>query len=217
MSRRSRAFVVAAMVVGVVTAAGMVVVRHATVLAAAEDADRLNRAVLDYMARKNPRAPLYALQHYPDVLIAEARRTRIDHCLALAQAEVESDFRPDAVGPAGEIGLYQMLLSTAALLEPVVGHFRRPTRLKGKRDLGDLANPLVSTHFAMAYLRDIMTRRPTIKAALTEYNGGPASRRPHYYQRVMGTYVEILENLDLRCRFRPVPQHSPVIALLARI
>ena len=38
--------------------------------------------------------------------------------------------RVDAVGSAGEIGLYQMLPSTAAVMEPVVGKFRRPSRRK---------------------------------------------------------------------------------------
>ncbi len=216
MSKRSRAFVVAAVGVGIAIA-GLVFARHVIAVSAEEDAGRLQRAILNYVLSKNPDAPLDVFRHYPEVLVAEARRTNIDHCLALAQAEVESEFHPDAFGSAGEIGLYQILPSTAALVESVAGHFRRPSFRKGHRDLGDLADPVVNTHFAMTYLRDIMGRRPSIKGALTEYNGGPLGRHHHYYQRVMGTYVEILENPELRCRFRPVPQQSPVIALLARL
>jgi hypothetical protein len=67
----------------------------------------------------------------------------------------------------------------------------------------------------MAYLRDIMTRRATTREVLTEYNGGPGGRHPQYYQQVMGTYVETLENEDLRCRFRPVPPSSPRTPLIA--
>jgi soluble lytic murein transglycosylase-like protein len=184
---------------------------------AANDANRIHRAILEHVARKNPEAPVAEFAEYPRVLVAGARRAGIDHCLGLAQAEVESGFRPDAVGPAGEIGLYQILPDTAAFFEPQVGRFQRPRFGRGLRDLGDLANPVVSTEFAMAYLRDIMTRRPTIKEALTEYNGGPRSRHLHYYQRVMSAYVETLEYSDLGCRFRPVARQARLTSLLFRL
>ena len=199
-----------------VAAGGVVLSRQVNAVAGEADAQRLHRAILAYVAEKNPRAPIKPFQQFPETLIAEAQRTNIDHCLALAQAEVESEFRHDAVGGAGEIGLFQMLPSTAALLESTVGRFRRPV-LKGHRDLGDLADPQVSTRFAMAYLRDIMIRRPNIKDALTEYNGGPSGRHPHYYRMVMGAYVEVLERTELRCRFQPAPKGPPVLALLARV
>lgn len=215
MSKRSRAVVATAMWVALLVA-GSGLTRHLIAAAAVEDGDRLNQAILEYVALKNPDAPLDVLESYPQVLVAEARRSNIDHCLSLAQAEVESGFKPSAVGAAGEIGLYQMLPSTAALVEPAVGHFRRPRITQGRRDLGDLADPVVSTQLAMAYLRDIMARKPSIREALTEYNGGPSGRHPQYYQRVMGTYVEILEFPELRCRFRTVPDPSPVLTLLMR-
>ena len=111
-----------------------------------------------------------------------------------------------------------MSLPTAAIFEPVLGSFKRPTIDKGGRDLGDLGDPIVSTRFAMAYLRDIMTRRPTLREALTEYNGGPAGRHLQYYRTVMGAYVEILERPELQCRYRPVPkQPPPSLGLLAQI
>jgi soluble lytic murein transglycosylase-like protein len=109
------------------------------------------------------------------------------------------------------------------LLEPIAGPFKRPGVAKGTtpnpvtRDLGDLADPAVSTRFAMAYLRDIMTRKPSIKDALTEYNGGPLGRHPHYYRMVMGAYVEVLERSELRCRFREVPKPTPQLTLQASI
>ena len=83
---------------------------------------------------------------------------------------------------------------------------------------GDLADPIVSTRFAMAYLRDIMTRRPTLREALTEYNGGPGGRHLQYYRAVMGAYVEILERPELQCRYRPTPkQPPPSLGLLSQI
>jgi soluble lytic murein transglycosylase-like protein len=195
---------------------GLLLTRQVLAVAGEADAERLNRAILAYVAEKNPRAPIRAFQTFPEVLVTEARRTDIDHCLVLAQAEVESDLRHDAVGGAGEIGLFQMLPSTAALFESSLGPFKRPA-LKGReRDLGDLADPRVNTQFALAYLRDIKSRKPNIKDALTEYNGGPRGRHPHYYRMVMGAYVEVLERQELRCRFREVPKQMPLLTRLAR-
>ena len=195
---------------------GISVARQVIAAAGEADAERLNRAILGYVAEKNPHAPIKAFQKFPELLVAEAQRANLDHCLVLAQAETESEFRHDAVGSAGEIGLFQVLPSTAALFESQLGRFKRPV-LRGHRDLGDLANPQVNTLFAMAYLRDILVRKPNIKDALTEYNGGPAGRRHHYYRMVMGAYVEILERSDLRCRFRETPKRQPVLALLVGV
>jgi soluble lytic murein transglycosylase-like protein len=215
MVRDTRAFVIAGSVLAI-TLAGATLTRHYIAAASEEDADRLSRAILEHVVRKNPEVTRELFRDFPMVLVTEARRTGIDHCLALAQAEVESEFRPDAVGTSGEVGLYQILPSTAALFERELGRFRRPIWERGKRDLGDLANPVISTQFAMAYLRDIMTRRPTVKEALIEYNGGPAGRHPRYYQVVMGAYVDLLEHPELRCRFQPVPQTASLMAFLTR-
>jgi len=200
-----------------VSLGGVVVTRHMIAVAGEMDAERLNRSILDYIALKNPRAPISAFRRFPEVLLAEAQRTNLDHCLALAQAEVESEFKQDAVGSAGEIGLFQIKPSTAVLLEPLAGKFKRPVMTGTTRELGDLADPAVSARFAMAYLRDIMTRKPNIKDALTEYNGGPLGRHPHYYRMVMGAYVEVLERQELRCRFREVPKQMPLLTRLARV
>ena len=215
MSQHSKALAI--LVLGfAIAVSGLVAVRQVIAVTGEADTDRLHRAILAYVAEKNPQAPIRAFQKFPEILLAEAQRTNIDHCLALAQAEVESEFKHDAVGGAGEIGIFQVLPSTAAIFEPSLGKLRRPAPapVKGSRDLGDLADPLTSTRFAMAYLRDILGRKPNIKDALTEYNGGPAGRHPHYYRMVMGTYVEVLERPELRCRFQAAPKQPTVTALL---
>ncbi len=217
MSQHSKLF--ASLVLGVaIVVAGLAVTRQVMAVAGEADAERLKGEILAYIAIKNPQASIKAFRNFPQTLVTEAQRTNIDHCLGLAVAEVESEFRHDMVGSAGEIGLFQMLPSTAALLESSVGPFRRPAITKAGRDLGDLAEPTVSTRFAMAYLRDIMKRKPGIREALTEYNGGPAGRQPHYYRMVMGAYVEILERAELRCRYREVPKASaPLLAGMIRM
>src|SRR3989454_8431877 len=156
MSQHSRTLAILAFGVAIAVS-GLALTRQVIAVAGEADAERLNRAILMYIAEKNPQAPIKAFQGFPEVLVAESQRSNLDHCLALAQAEVESEFRHDAVGAAGEIGLFQMLPSTAAIMEPVVGPFKRPTikqlrEAKTARDLGDLADPVVSTKFAMAYL-----------------------------------------------------------------
>ena len=215
MSQHSKAL--AALTLGMAIAIGApVLTRHVVAVAGEADANRLNQAILAYVAEKNPQAPIKAFQEFPPVLIEESQQAGLDHCLTLAQAEVESQLRHDVVGSAGEIGLFQVLPSTAAIFEPQLGRFKRPILNRAPRELGDLANPVVSTKFAMAYLRDIRTRKPNVKEALTEYNGGPAGRHPHYYRMVMGTYVEILERPELRCRFRATPKEGPTLTLLTR-
>jgi len=195
---------------------GLILTRHVIAIAGEADAERLNRSILEYVAQKNPQAPISAFRRWPETLLREAQRSNLDHCLVLAQAEVESEFKQDAVGAAGEIGLFQMKPSTAVIIEPLAGPFKKPgaNYTKNSRELGDLADPTVSTRFAMAYLRDIMARKPNIRDALTEYNGGPAGRHPHYYRMVMGAYVEVLERQELRCRFREVPRQLKLISLL---
>jgi soluble lytic murein transglycosylase-like protein len=214
--RRVNRVLASVTLVGAIALGGVVLTRQVLAVASEANSERLSRAVLAYIGEKNPSAPIKAFQHFPEVLFAESERTQIDHCLALAQAEVESEFKHDAVGAAGEIGLYQIKPSTAAILEPVAGPFKRPaaTYTKGAKELGDLADPVVSTHFAMTYLRDIMTRKPNIREALTEYNGGPNGRHPYYYRMVMGAYVEVLERQELRCRFREMPKELRLITLL---
>ena len=180
------------------------------------ETDRLHKSILAYVSERNPSASPRVFRNYPAVLIDEAARTNIDHCLALAQAQTESDFRPDAVGAAGEIGLYQIMPSTAGIFEPALGKLRKPSIRKYERDLGDLADPVISTRFAMAYLRDILVRKPAMRDALTEYNGGPRGRQPHYYRTVMANYVEILERPELGCRFRERQVRPPAVELARR-
>jgi soluble lytic murein transglycosylase-like protein len=215
MSQHSRTLAILAFGV-MVAVSGLALTRQVIAVAGEVDAERLSRAILEYVARKNPSAPISAFRGFPTTLVAEAQRSNLDHCLALAQAEVESEFRHDAVGSAGEIGLFQILPTTAAIFEPQLGPFRRPQLGRGKRELGDLADPVVSTRFAMAYLRDIMVRKPSIREALTEYNGGPGGRHPHYYRMDMGAYFEVLEHAPLRCRFRAAPRQAPELTFLTQ-
>ena len=140
--RRLNGVLASLTLVGAIALGGVVLTRQVLAVANEANSERLNRAVLAYIGERNPNAPIKAFQHFPEVLFAESERTQIDHCLALAQAEVESEFKHDAVGSAGEVGLFQTLPSTAALFESKVGPFKRPN-LKGPVSYTHLTLPTI--------------------------------------------------------------------------
>src|SRR5437870_12020380 len=107
MGRHSKALAVLTFAVAVAVG-GFILTRQVIAVAGEADAERLNRALLVYIAEKNPRAPIKAFQKIPDVLLAEPERANIDHCLVLAQAEVESELRHDADGSADRVGRWQL-------------------------------------------------------------------------------------------------------------
>jgi soluble lytic murein transglycosylase-like protein len=150
-------------------------------------------AIFDYIVLKNPEAPIDRLDGFPEALLAISREVGLDHCLALAQAEVESSFWPDAVGKAGEIGLYQVLPSTATSFG---------------RSRAELFDPHVNTRVALSYFSDILGRRPALRDALAEYNGGPRNRSPYYALTVLENYARVLRHADLACE----PQRNPEFA-----
>ena len=154
---------------------------------------RQTDAILDYILTSNPHAPVDRLRPYAAALPATAQAFAIDHCLALAQAEVESTFYPDKRGAAGEVGLYQILPSTAALLD---------------RELNELRDPEVNTEVALGYLQSILTRKPALRDALAEYNGGPRNRSPYYALNVLETYARVLRHRGLEC----APERNPAFA-----
>src|SRR5207244_13391550 len=97
MGRHSKALAVLTFAVAVAVG-GFILTRQVIAVAGEADAERLNRAILEYIAETNPRAAIKAFQKLPGVLLAEAERANIDHYLLLGDAEVVSAFGPDAGG-----------------------------------------------------------------------------------------------------------------------
>ena len=60
--------------------------------------------------------PCSAFPRFCELIKQEAERTGLDPALIDAVIKVESDYRPDTIGAAGEIGLMQVRPSTARLL-----------------------------------------------------------------------------------------------------
>lgn len=105
---------------------------------------------------------------YMPLYEAASKRTGIPIDVLVAQAKQESGFRPDAVGGAGEIGLHQILPSTAR--DPGFG-------MRGV-DPASLRDPAANIAFAADYLKARggqgadFSNPTTVDQALTAYNGG---------------------------------------------
>jgi len=104
---------------------------------------------------------------YLPIYEAASKRTGIPIDLLIAQGKQESNFNPNAIGSAGEIGLHQIKPSTAA--DPGYG-------LKGI-DPATLKDPSVNINFAADYMRakagnPNFNDPAAVDAALRGYNGG---------------------------------------------
>ena len=116
-----------------------------------------------------PSAWRYALRYGIDLDLAgaieqAARAEGLDPELAFRLVAVESGFRPDAVSPAGALGLTQILPSTAAELDSAA----TPERLLRERDL--------NLRLGFRYLRRLLTAyNGDLRLALHAYNRGPGT------------------------------------------
>jgi soluble lytic murein transglycosylase-like protein len=90
-----------------------------------------------------------------DSIFAEAQRQGVDPSLALEVAREESSLNPNAVGAAGEIGLFQLMPETAAALGV---------------DPYDVAQNIQG---GISYLRQLLAQFGDPAKAVAAYNCGP--------------------------------------------
>lgn len=105
---------------------------------------------------------------YPSPSWRPTRGWRVDPALAFAHALQESNFRPDAVSPAGARGLMQVRPGTAADLIRWRGIPADPNRL---------TDPVTNIEFGQAYLeylRDLPATGGLLPRVIAAYNAGPA-------------------------------------------
>ena len=97
-----------------------------------------------------------------DAVFADAtRRYQLPQGLLAAVAQQESGMRPDAVSPAGAVGLMQLMPGTA-------------------RELGvDPRDPAQAVDGAARYLRTQLDAFGSLDLALAAYNAGPGNVRKH--------------------------------------
>jgi len=105
---------------------------------------------------------------YPSPDWRPARGWRVDPALAFAHALQESNFRPDAVSPAGARGLMQVRPGTAS---DIVRWGR------ANADPNRLTDPVTNIEFGQAYLeylRDLPATGGLLPRVIASYNAGPA-------------------------------------------
>ncbi|WP_062012096.1 lytic transglycosylase domain-containing protein [Aureimonas sp. AU4] len=116
-------------------------------------------------AAAEPTDSTLAARPFADIIEREARANGVSVELAHAIVSVESRYRIDVTGRAGEIGLMQIKPATA-------------------RDMGfegaatDLYNPIVNIRYGMKYLAGAERRGGgTLCGTILKYNAGHYSRR----------------------------------------
>lgn len=92
---------------------------------------------------------------------------RVDRALVFAHALQESNFRVNAISPAGARGLMQVMPATAQYI----------ARKKGTTFTGSLASPSTNMEFGQSYiesLRDMAQTQGLLPKVIAAYNAGPA-------------------------------------------
>lgn len=131
-------------------------------------------------------------------ILEESNRHKLDPILILAIIHSESSFRPDAIGPLGEIGLMQLRPATA---EWIARKYQIPWH-----GIESLKNPILNLKIGMAYLAYL---REDFKFQsqhyLAAYNMGSTNVRralktaatPKVYPtRVLQSYIRLYTQLE---------------------
>lgn len=146
------------------------------------------------------------------IVIQEAMRSRsVPPALALAVAEVESDFRADAESSAGALGVMQMMPRTAS------GEFGVQA--------SELWEPRLNIQLGIAFLDDLIDRyNGRVDLALSHYNGGSAVRKAgvdriipatrSYVQRVLKLYRRNRASGDVRAEVVAQGRVNPSLRLV---
>ena len=121
-----------------------------------------------WLAQNGPSgARLSASARYPMPAWSPASGWRVDKALLFAHALQESQFRADAVSPAGARGLMQIMPGTAQLIAKKRGEAANPSRL---------TDPAYSFEYGQYYLQDLADRGGTgglLPKVIAAYNAGP--------------------------------------------
>jgi soluble lytic murein transglycosylase-like protein len=129
-------------------------------------------------------------QALADTLLRACREHGLPAAFVVAVIEVESRFDPYATSPAGALGLMQVMPATGAAVARRIGvAWRGP---------GTLFDPEANVRIGIAYLRELVDRYASVRAALAAYNWGPGkidarlrggdSLPAHYTERVLDAY-----------------------------
>ena len=109
-------------------------------------------------------------QRFSEEIAKAAKKYKVDSALIHAIISAESAFNPNAVSPAGAIGLMQVLPETAA-----------------EYGVSDLFDPITNINVGTRHLKRLLTKYKNISHALAAYNAGEG--RVNRYRRAV-PYLE---------------------------
>ena len=100
-----------------------------------------------------------------DMIRARAAEFGLEEELVFAVVRAESNFRADAVSPAGAVGLMQLMPSTARFMQAMLGAF------------GEWREPQENIRLGAGYLRYLSDRFDRLEEVLAAYNAGEGTVR----------------------------------------
>ena len=136
----------------------------------------MEQKIITLIVERNPQATIKEFASFPRTLLEVSQAANIDFRIVLAIADKESGFNPGAIGKAGEIGLMQLMPSTAELVVKRLGLEYTPPQLAKNgtyASLGSLADPKFNVRVGTAYLRWQINRYGFNATALRAYNRNP--------------------------------------------
>jgi len=163
----------------------------------------MEQKITALIVERNPQATIREFAGFPRMLLEVSQAADIDFRIILAIADKESQFNPGAIGKSGEIGLMQLMPSTAELVVKRLGLDYTPPEM-GKNgtyaSLGSLADPKFNVRVGAAYLRWQITRYGFNATALRAYNRNPdkaTENRPgdRYAEEVSFRYLAFAHTL----------------------
>lgn len=101
---------------------------------------------------------------YADLILRAAEEFSVPYPLIYAVIRAESDFREDAVSPAGAVGLMQLMPETYL--------FVCDELLQEPAEPADITSPAVNIRCGAAYLAYLLSRFPVPATAIAAYNAG---------------------------------------------
>lgn len=156
---------------------------------------KIRKSIEDYIESKNSKLDA---EDMAETLIQISYDYQYDPMFILSVIKTESQFRPDIVGAAGEIGLMQIKPETA---EWIMKKYKKPW--KGREALFD---PIYNIEVGALYFNYLKkTLKSDSKLYINAYNVGinnlnryPASMTVNYpyYKKVVGNYLTIYNKMS---------------------
>lgn len=143
--------------------------------------------IIAVVVRRNPTATIRDFAEFPALLLSACAKHNLDFRYVMAVIDKESEWRPDAVSPAGAIGLMQVMPETAALVVKKLelqGYIPPSARNASGRytSLGSLGDVEWNLRIGTAYLRWQLDSFGFGAQALRAYNRGPNRALEHWAQ-----------------------------------